>query len=50
MGRAAVEEGGEGEGHDGGCAAITVKRHYWAWVDDDEARGEAAPAAVAGAQ
>ncbi|KAF7103178.1 hypothetical protein CFC21_104198 [Triticum aestivum] len=45
-----TEEGGEGEGHDGGGAAITVKRHYWSWVDDDEARGEAAPAAVAGLQ
>ncbi|KAI4963807.1 hypothetical protein ZWY2020_010483 [Hordeum vulgare] len=24
-----TEEAGEGEGHDGGGAAITVKRHYW---------------------
>uniref|UniRef100_A0ACD5UGL4 Uncharacterized protein n=1 Tax=Avena sativa TaxID=4498 RepID=A0ACD5UGL4_AVESA len=44
-----TEEGGEGEGHDGGGAAITVKRHYWTWIDDAEEEGHAAPAAVAGA-
>lgn len=45
-----TEESGEGEGHDGGGEAITVKRHYWAWVDDQEDPSDAAPAAVAGAQ
>ncbi|CAM0909831.1 unnamed protein product [Alopecurus aequalis] len=45
-----TEESGEGEGHDGGGAAITVKRHYWTWIDDHEDRGDAVPAAVAGAQ
>ncbi|KAM0878048.1 hypothetical protein ACQ4PT_035110 [Festuca glaucescens] len=45
-----TEESGEGEGHDGGGEAITVKRHYWAWIDDQEDPSDAAPAAVAGAQ
>ncbi|KAM0871311.1 hypothetical protein ACQ4PT_039478 [Festuca glaucescens] len=43
-----TEESGEGEGHDGGGEAITVKRHYWAWIDDQEDPSDAAPAAVAG--
>ncbi|KQK17514.1 uncharacterized protein LOC100835592 [Brachypodium distachyon] len=43
-----TEEAGEGEGHDGGGVAITVKRHYWAWIDDQEDHRDAgAPAAEA---
>lgn len=46
-----TEETGEDHG-DAGAGAITVKRHYWEWVDDDgdgEHKEVAAAAAAAGA-
>ncbi|KAF8772096.1 hypothetical protein HU200_006089 [Digitaria exilis] len=36
----AFETEEEGEDHGDAAGAITVKRHYWEWVDDDEGDGE----------
>ena len=43
-----TEETGEDDG-DAGAGAITVKRHYWEWVDGEDNEHEEVAAAAAGA-
>ncbi|KAG2608472.1 hypothetical protein PVAP13_4NG330900 [Panicum virgatum] len=43
-----TEETGEDDG-DAGAGAITVKRHYWEWVDGEDNEPEEVAAAAAGA-